>query len=505
MRQVFLACVLAGTLFFAAVPALANDTAVGGAGGTVVPMTGDGVRLEAETVQVILHRRFASYRIDFLFRNEGPAQTLKLGFPFPQGSDGAPHVPPASVRAWSDGTSLPVTRDTGTDNGTDVEWWLHDVTFEAGATHVRVEYYAAPTLSPGTPGSLSLPEGMTSLDVETAVFPYTVHTGAGWAGTIGKSIIRYELSGDFEGWGAPELLRERTDVLAQNGQSEHARVLGSFTNPEPMVYQWVFEDFEPTYSTVDGSPYDIGLRFAMPIRRSAHPNPSFGGAQEPYPGFVSSSSWLDLDTYTYPPDCIYDGYPSSAWAEGAEDSGEGEWVRIPFAGSRAVREVQILPGYAKSTSLFEKYNRPRTLDVEFSDGTRTTLSLRDEPVLQTFPVSANAEWARVTIQDVYRGTTRDETYISEIEFSEASTPEFATFEDLMGLPPARSSTAGPAEESTLAAAPVSTPRAASHTGADADEGAPPRMPVWALPGLALVCAAAAVLLWYRRRRSTVAV
>ncbi|MBW6468688.1 MAG: hypothetical protein K0B85_05980, partial [Coriobacteriia bacterium] len=69
------------------IAAWANDTAIGGAGGTVSPLADDGIRLEAETVQVIAYRRFAAYRVDFKFVNEGPAKTLLLGFPFPQGME----------------------------------------------------------------------------------------------------------------------------------------------------------------------------------------------------------------------------------------------------------------------------------------------------------------------------------------------------------------------------------------------------------------------------------
>lgn len=499
MKRTLVACVLTASLLWSAMPATANDTAVGGAGGTVMPMSEDGVRLEAETVQVMLHRRFATYRVDFQFRNEGPPKTLRLGFPFPQGGEPeSPHVPPASVRAWQDGTPLAVTRDTGTDNGDQVEWWLHDVTFKTGDTFVRVEYYAAPTVTAGwPPDEVLMPAGLARDSAFVAVFPYTVHTGAGWAGTIGKSIIRYTLADDFEGFGIPEMMRYHARSLERNGMPEHSRVLGSFTNPDPSVYQWVFEDFEPTFTLHEGSPYNVGLHVAWPHRQTASPDASFGEGEPAPTERISASSWLDLGEYQYRPDAIYDGYPSSAWAEGANGSGAGEWVRLTFADARNVREVQVLPGYAKRPDLFAKYNRPRTLEVEFSDGTRETLPLRDEPVLQTFPVTAEAEWAQVTIRDVYRGTTRDETYISEIEFAEAATPEFATFEQLMGIPAPEPADVFPAEETTPVDSDVETASIEETAAAETGEG--PATWVWVLLGLALAGAASGGAYWLKKR------
>ncbi|MBW6469567.1 MAG: hypothetical protein K0B85_10485 [Coriobacteriia bacterium] len=429
-----------------AIAAWANDTAIGGAGGTVSPLADDGIRLEAETVQVIAYRRFAAYRVDFKFVNEGPAKKLLLGFPFPQGMEPeSPHLPPASVRAWQGDTPLEVTMVEGTDGEDIVEYWTHEVDFPAGETFVRVEYYAAPTITVGgAPDGILTPAPWQEFDSWQALYPYTVHTGAGWAGTIGTTLIRYTFTDDVDAWGADDMLAYTVDMLAENDLADDARIYGAYTRPELGVYQWIFEDFEPTRA------HDIGVPFLQPVRRTLADDTAPGTERSPADVIVTASSWLDLgEEFQYRPGNVADGFPSTAWAEDAEGSGIGEWLRFEFGAPRAVREVQVLPGYAKTAELFSKYNRPKTLYVEFSDGTGVELPLADEPVLQTFPVRADAEWVEVSIRDVYPGTTRDETYLAEIEFAESASPQFASFADLMGETESPDEEPPPAEEPTV--------------------------------------------------------
>ena len=424
--------------------AWANDTAIGGAGGTVSPLADDGIALEAETVQVIAYRRFAAYRVDFKFRNDGPPKTLLLGFPFPQGiEEESPHLPPASVRAWQDGAPLEVTMVEGTDGEELVEYWTHEVSFPVGVTFVRVEYYAAPTVTAGgPPAGMEPPAPWQGFDSWMALYPYTVHTGAGWAGSIGTTLIRYTFTDDADAWGAEQMMAYQVENLADN-EPEKARILGSYATLRPGVFQWMFEDFEPTRA------HNVGVHFLQPTRALAGREEP-GAGRSPADIVVTASSSLELGDFSYWPGNAADGYPSTAWAEAAEGSGVDEWLRLEFGAPRSVREVQVLPGYAKTAELFHKYNRPKTLHVEFSDGTGLELELADEPVLQTFPVRAEAEWAEVTIRDVYRGTTRDETYLSEIEFAETASPAFATFEELMGEAEPPQEEVPPAEEPTTA-------------------------------------------------------
>jgi hypothetical protein len=301
-----------------------------------------------------------------------------------------------------------------------------------------------------------------------------VHTGAGWAGPIDKTVIRYTFADDAEAWGAEEMLAYNVETMNANGLAEEARILGSYQMPGSGVFEWVFEDYEPTRA------HDIGVPFLQPVRITGEEQEA-GPAAERSPAevLVTASSWLDLGgEFQYRPGNAADGHPSTAWAEGAEGPGIDQWLRFEFGAPRTVREVQVLPGYAKTTDLFYKYNRPKTLHLEFSDGIDVNLPIEDEPMVQRFVVRSEAEWVKVSIVDVYPGTTRNETYLSEIEFAESDAPEFATFDEVMGLPPV-------SEEETV---PAGEPTSAPDVPEAAEDGEWPAATWLLLAGLAVLAA-----------------
>jgi hypothetical protein len=441
------AMALAALLVFMPATGVANDSAMGGAGGAVTPIGSSTIRMTAETVQVIAYGDFAEYRVDFRFENSGAAQKVKLGFPFPLPFEGEENATPAAAfRAWRGEEPLAVTyQEVTAKSGARTAYFLHEAEFPTGETMIRVSYYAKHDSTAGSPpDGLAAPPRFPDAFSYWGSYPYTVSTGAGWAGTIGKSVIRYYVSPDALAWGFEPANAQQAEMLAGNTEAPtgSAEKLASYKRLADGIYEWVFTDFEPTPSAEGRSAYDIALDFFVP-----------GGASEvalpwmPVANMTATSE-LKLTGFEYPAFNAADGNPSTAWAEAAEGSGIGEKLTVTFPVSRHVSEVRVLPGYAKTEALFRKYNRPKVLDVEFSDGTKTTLSLADEPSLQRFPVSVDAEWAKVTIADVYKGTTRDETYLSEIEFGTPA-PQMLTFETVLagGL-------ADPSEQATEQPRPV---------------------------------------------------
>jgi hypothetical protein len=410
--------------------AFANDSAMGGAGGAVTPIGNSDIRMAAETVQVLVYQQFAEYRIDFRFENSGAPQTIELGFPFPLPYEGEENnTPAAAFRAWQGGKPLAVTyQEVLAKSGARTAYYLHEAEFPTGATMIRVSYYALHDSTAGSPpAGATPPERYKSAFSYWGSYPYTVSTGAGWAGTIGKSIIRYYVSSDAQAWGIESAISEQAKMLTGNTEAPagSAKTLTSYTVPAKDVYQWIFTDFEPTPDANGRSPFDIELSFYVPGGAGEGAEPWMPVAD------VRASSELRLDGFEYPGSNAADGDPSTAWAEAAKGSGAGESLQVLFPLRRRVGEIRVLPGYAKTEALFRKYNRPKVLDVEFSDGTRTSLSLADEPSVQRFPVSVEADWAKLTIVDVYRGTTRDETYLSEVEFADVWDAKMLTFETVM--------------------------------------------------------------------------
>jgi hypothetical protein len=430
-RRWALIALLTAALMAPSAVAAANDSSMGGAGGAVAPIGSSDIRMAAETVQVILYGDFAEYRVDFRFENSGPLQLIKLGFPFPLPYEGEENATPAAAfRAWKGETPLAVTyQEVTAKSGARTAYFLHEAEFPTGTTMIRVSYYARHDSTAGSP-----PDGVVASGRFAGApfsywgfYPYTVSSGAGWAGTIGKSVIRYYISDDALAWGFEPAIASQAEMLAGNSEAPagSAEMLKTYTRPANNVYEWVFTDFEPTPDADGHSAYDIELAYYVPAGDSEVPLPWMPVAD------VKASSELKLDGFEYPGFQAVDGNPSTAWAEAVKGSGTGQSLTVTFPGTRAVREIRVLPGYAKTEALFRKYNRAKSLDIEFSDGTKTSLRLADEPTLQRFVVDADAEWAKVTIGEVYRGTTRDETYLSEIEFGTAAAPTMLAFDTVL--------------------------------------------------------------------------
>jgi hypothetical protein len=428
--------------------ALADDgpMLVVGNGGTVRPMKATNIRMAAETVQAILYSRFAEYKVDFRFENSsGATQTVLLGFPFnatDYGPADAVYIAPAGFRAWQDGRSLAAKLVHGHEGSDAVDYYTHRVVFRPGDTTVTVGYLVSPALSPG---SLPLADAreFTTLStppvdylgerVTQGSYGYTLHTAWYWDGNIDTAVLRWTLSPDFVGWGveqavANESAEDTSDGLPVfEGDVLYNRIQSTYSTPSPNVYQWTLQDFTPDLYDDNWSPYDIALHFfAPPTDRWDADAPHHFASP-----LTRASSSLVIKPFAYPASNLVDGDPSTAWAEGAKGSGIGHWIDVTFPQMRELRELRILPGYAKRPELFAKYNRPKTLRFDYSDGTSSTVTLADSPSLQRFPVSATASKVRVTILDVYRGSVRDETYVSEIDFGQAAAPTFAEPSELL--------------------------------------------------------------------------
>jgi hypothetical protein len=456
MRRVLLSLLVPAILFCWVSGADADDTAIGSWGGTARPMQSTTIRMAAETVQCICYQGIARYRVDFRFENRDKPQRVQLGFPFYVGGDTV--SPVAGFHAWAEGTPLEVTVKHGTDNGAETDFFVHTVDFPSGITTVTVDYLVSPTTTALGESYAEAVKG-TSLAGTRGLFcsfDYTLHTGANWAGSIGTAALRWSLAPDFAGGAVAQANALATDWRTSGAESDAERAQAAraeelenqFSQPDPRSYQWVFRDFEPTQTASGFCAFDIGLHCLVPfgIDKDDKPN-QYADPQ------TKASSWLTLDEYEYSDDALVDGDPSTAWAENAAGPGIGEWVKLTLNSKRPIRELRILPGYAKRPDLFAKYNRPKRLRFDFSDGTSQIVRLADDPSLQIFPAKATAESARMTVLDVYRGTTRNETYISEVELGTAPAPKFLSFDTLIQT----------AEDSNTSSAPDSNPASSAAT------------------------------------------
>lgn len=511
MKRVF-ALVLVTVLCLGIAQVAAADDGpmdVVGIGGSVKPMKSTTIRMAAETVQAICYSRFAEYKIDFRFENSAATQTVVLGFPFTApGSAEDYYHPAAGFRAWQDGRRLAVALRHGSEADESMDFYTHTAVFPPGESTVTVSYLIAP----GYGGDGESPADARDEGIRTppkyagewsrvGEYAYTLHTGSYWAGTIGTAVLRWTLAEDFVGWGvedADTYMSEMdtsgpNDTQPTDDELLWSRIQANYAIAAPYTYQWVFHSVEPALSD-NWSPYDVSLYFFTPASRQLKSAPNMYTTPSAH-----ASSTLKLGAFEYPAVNLVDGDPSTAWAEGAKGDGVGQWVDVTLPYERTVREVRILPGYAKRPDLFAKYNRPKRLRLDFSDGSSTTVSLADAPALQRFPVRASADKVRVTILDVYRGSTRDETYISEIEFGGGVAPTFedpATLLASAGGQPSADATPAAPSTATIAtvasASPVATAAPAKPAGAPGRSSGPGSRSAWAL-SLAGIAVAVAVI------------
>jgi len=404
---------------------LANDTAVGGVGGVVYPLAGTDIAMEGETVQVICCRDFAEYRIAFRFVNQGEPQTVQLGFPFVVTKSDFMGTAPLGFGVWQDGRPLAVTIGLGVSQedllGGDpgLGYYLHTAVFPSGETKIEVAYLAAPTVSAGSRFNEKAPEGFLTAGITgwAACYEYWLHTGAGWTGTIGKSVIRFQLADSFKGWAV--------DVPS----TAEGAYPGNTTSPESYVklddrtYQWVFEDYEPTEA------HDINFAFTRPNLYGS-PGQSVPVSYGALGTVEDGSGGLTVTAERSDEGRTTQEWTRAVWRTAAP--GKGGWVRFKIHGDQNLEEIRIVPGRNDTLTSFTECGRPRSLRVSLSDGSSTVITLDDQASLQRFAVPGQATWVRFDILDIYPGSRTNDTYISLVDFGNKPAPEFESFARLLG-------------------------------------------------------------------------
>jgi hypothetical protein len=138
---------------------------------------------------------------------------------------------------------------------------------------------------------------------------------------------------------------------------------------------------------------------------------------------ASSFLWTDWNRFqeNYHPNYLMDGDPKTAWVEGADSSGAGEWVRIhvsPVEGATRVR-LRIRNGYHKSSSLYTKNARARKLTVKLLPGGHShTAELVDEMSWQEIAFdqpAARVEALELHVAEVVEGKKYTDLCISDVE------------------------------------------------------------------------------------------
>ena len=164
-------------------------------------------------------------------------------------------------------------------------------------------------------------------------------------------------------------------------------------------------------STQKNDPVPVNTRHAdemsTPETRSATPLKITASA---------SSVRLAVQSNTYYAANAIDGKRSTAWIEGVDGPGIGEWIRFDFDREIVIHRILIQPGYFKSPQIWAGNNRLAVVTAQFSDGSSRELTFADSMTSQKVDVGAiRTKWVRFVIKSVYYGTDPD-TALSEVAF-----------------------------------------------------------------------------------------
>ena len=136
----------------------------------------------------------------------------------------------------------------------------------------------------------------------------------------------------------------------------------------------------------------------------------------------ASSTEPEADGVSYAAKNLTDGKQSTAWFEGQDGSGLGEFVTLELGGDKTITGLRVWNGFWYTYDFWERHNRAKEIEVFFSDDSSQTFQLDDEmkPAEITFDKPVKTSSVKVKVKAIHRGNTFNDTGISEIQVLEAA-------------------------------------------------------------------------------------
>ena len=127
------------------------------------------------------------------------------------------------------------------------------------------------------------------------------------------------------------------------------------------------------------------------------------------------------------------GLRTQAWC--MHGDGKGEWFKADISESQLIQNkgivnvyrVKIQNGLVANNKLYYANNRVKTIEMEFSEGEKRLLHLKDDDLeFQYYRINIKARWFKMTIKDVYKGTRYNDTCVGKILFETMEHPDEMT-------------------------------------------------------------------------------
>ncbi|MEF2145538.1 MAG: hypothetical protein V3573_08840 [Desulfovibrionaceae bacterium] len=182
---------------------------------------------------------------------------------------------------------------------------------------------------------------------------------------------------------------------------------------------------------------------------------------------VSSSSDFMAALGDFQASNLLDNDPATAWAEGVEGEGLGQWVLFEFGQELLLERLGFRNGWQREGD-YEANNRPKDIRLVFSNGVERKLVLADNQPWQYFELNVRTDSVRIVIDSVYERSsflTYNRTCLSDVAFELAMLPGAAAIVAtpvapvVSELPPVDMQAMAPAEASpeTNSAKPAAQP------------------------------------------------
>ena len=134
---------------------------------------------------------------------------------------------------------------------------------------------------------------------------------------------------------------------------------------------------------------------------------------------TASSSLSSTSITDYRPPNLLDGDTSTAWVEGAKGTGTGQWVKLAFDNPVPLARIEIANGFQADDARFSGFVRVKSLELDYSDGTKQVVQLQDAQGLQVVePAVPKTQWIKLVILSVYPTYQWAQAALSEVRVYE---------------------------------------------------------------------------------------
>lgn len=131
---------------------------------------------------------------------------------------------------------------------------------------------------------------------------------------------------------------------------------------------------------------------------------------------ASATSTISQENTNNTPMMLFDGRDDTTWQEGVNGYGIGESVSFSFDGMHKVKYIGFKLGNWKNEKYYLGNAMPKTMTLVFGDYTGQITFRGTKKEIEWVEVNnlVNADSMRITIDDIYPGTSWEDTCITEI-------------------------------------------------------------------------------------------